>query len=58
MYMMSKDNEVIMRINLTEEAHTELTILAMRKKIRVHEFIKEILEKYADKRKETSLSAS
>jgi hypothetical protein len=40
------------RIALSEDCLTELTILAMRKKVDVRDLIAEVLTKHVDKRKE------
>lgn len=49
---MSKTDDKTIRITLSDNTHTELVILAMRKKIHVRELISDILDKYADKKKD------
>ena len=49
----SKPNNKNLRITLTDDCYTELTIMSLRKRIDVKDFIAEILEKYSEKKKET-----
>lgn len=53
---MNKLGDVTIKINLNEDAYTELQIMAMRKKIHVRDLIANILNKYSDKNKESTTS--
>lgn len=50
---MNKVTSKTIRITIHEECYTELMIISMRKKIDVKDLISEILEKHADKKKES-----
>ncbi len=49
---MYKTDDKLLRIKISKSCHKELQIMALREDVDVHDFVTELLEKHAEKKKE------